>query len=37
MNAPATLHEVRAAVPASEALVSLELIRTLVAFDTTSR
>ena len=37
MNAPATLEEVRASAPGAEGLVSLDLIRTLVAFDTTSR
>src|SRR3982751_960345 len=37
MNAPATLEEVRAAAPGAKDLVSLDLIRTLVAFDTTSR
>jgi acetylornithine deacetylase len=37
MNAPATLAEVRPAVPRPEDLVSLDLIRTLVGFDTTSR
>ena len=38
MNAPATLAEVRpAAAPRPEDLVSLDLIRTLVGFDTTSR
>ena len=38
MNAPATLAQVRPAAAArAEDLVSLELIRTLVGFDTTSR
>src|SRR4051794_18715550 len=37
MNAPPTLAELGAAEVEREALVSLELIRTLVAFDTTSR
>ncbi|MBK9116373.1 MAG: acetylornithine deacetylase [Betaproteobacteria bacterium] len=38
MNAPATLAQVRPAAAArAEDLVSLDLIRTLVAFDTTSR
>ena len=38
MNAPATLAQVRpAATPRAEDLASLALIRTLVAFDTTSR
>ncbi len=38
MNAPATpAHVQPAAAPCAEDLVSLDLIRTLVAFDTTSR
>src|SRR4051812_5281095 len=37
MNAPPTLDELRAAKAEREDLVSLDLIRTLVAFDTTSR
>jgi acetylornithine deacetylase len=37
MNAPATLAQVRPAHIRAEDLVSLDLIRTLVAFDTTSR
>jgi acetylornithine deacetylase len=38
MNAPATLAQVRPAAAArAEDLVSLDLIRTLVGFDTTSR
>ena len=37
MNAPATLAQVRPAATRIEDLVSLDLIRTLVGFDTTSR
>ena len=37
MNAPATLAQVRPAAARAEDLVSLDLIRTLVGFDTTSR
>jgi acetylornithine deacetylase len=37
MNAPATLAQVRPAAARVEDLVSLDLIRTLVGFDTTSR